>query len=439
MGQFYSDVLEQGIRLLYFQADPALFSRGVELVEQAVEAGEPDACYYLSRCYAWEDGNVKEDDWKARRLLKEGIGLGSDLCVLGAVRMGALKGEVRAAMRRSLRDSFDAVMKMAEAGEPMAQYAVGLFYFWGDMLANFQLPAGEDPDRCRRENAAEALRWFRLSAEQGCVPAFRNAFNGVRGGLNSIPKDQKEALRWAESVKDKVDMRDYRYSMVKEYQELKDYENANRWCRLGVENGDTSCMVSMGVVYLEGDQGLPMDQKEALRLFGLAAEGGNEYGYYNMGRCYYNGWGCSQDYRRAFELFSRASSMGHPTADTFLSRCYYYGRGVQEDQAAAFRLAKAQKDRGRTYPGEILGLCYLYGRGTAPDYAMAKKLLEEAGTDYYAVCIGLGDIYSQGLGVAVDLGRAVSYYQNAASRGNAEAGERMKQFKKTFFGKWKHR
>ena len=222
MGRFYSDTLEEGVRLIYFQADPALFPQGVKLVEQAVVAGEPDAYYYLARCYAWEDGNVEGDERKAKELYKKGIALGSDLCVLGADRMGALNEEMKAVMVRSLRESYDAVLKMAEAGDPMAQYTVGLFYFWGDMLFRFQKPSKEEFDRCEKENAQVALKWFCRSAEQGCIPAFRNAFNGMRGGINSIPKDPKEALRWAESVKDKVDMRDYYYSMVVEYQRLKD-------------------------------------------------------------------------------------------------------------------------------------------------------------------------------------------------------------------------
>ena len=95
------------------------------------------------------------------------------------------------------------------------------------MLFRFQQPSPEDYARCEQENAQEALKWFRISAEQGCVPAFRNAFNGVRGGLNSIPKDPKEALRWAESVKDKVDMRDYYYSTVS-YTHLDVYKRQRR-------------------------------------------------------------------------------------------------------------------------------------------------------------------------------------------------------------------
>ena len=43
-------------------------------------------------------------------------------------------------MTGTLQDAFDSVLEMANDGEPMAQYAIGLFYFWGDMFLNFQKP-----------------------------------------------------------------------------------------------------------------------------------------------------------------------------------------------------------------------------------------------------------------------------------------------------------
>ena len=141
MGKFYSDTLEEAIKLIYFQSNPARYPEGVKLLEKAVADGEADAYYFLARCYAWEDGDVPEDELKARQLSRDGIAKGSDLCVLGADRMNALQGDVQAAMKKPLRESFDVVLKKAEEGEPMAQYAVGLFYFWGDMLVDIQQPA----------------------------------------------------------------------------------------------------------------------------------------------------------------------------------------------------------------------------------------------------------------------------------------------------------
>ena len=104
MGKFYSDTLEDAIKLIYFQSNPARYPEGVKLLEKAVEEGEPDAYYFLARCCAWEDGDVPEDELRARQLSREGIAKGSDLCVLGADRMNALQGDVRAAMTKTLKD-----------------------------------------------------------------------------------------------------------------------------------------------------------------------------------------------------------------------------------------------------------------------------------------------------------------------------------------------
>lgn len=439
MGEFYSDVLERGIRLIYFQADRSLFPEGVKLISKAVEAGEPDAHYFLARCYGWEDADVKEDSRKARELSKQGIQLGSDLCVLGAERMGILKGDLKAAMPRSLWDSLQAVLKVAEAGEPMAQYAVGLFYFWGDMLMNFQKPDRAGFSQCEQENAAEALKWFRLSAGQGCLPAFRNAFNSVRTGLNGTKKDVSEALRWVETVDKEVDLKDYYHDIIGEYQDLKDYKSAVRWCQRGIEAGDPLSANSLGLILLEGNEQVPMDEKEALRLFELGAAWGNEYAYYNVGRCYYNGWGCSYDYGKAFENLHKAYTMGHGGSRGLLARCYYWGRGTAENYAEAFRLTKALETEGKWYPKEILGLCYLHGRGTPADLPKAKLILEDAVKDNQYVWRYLGEMYDKGLGVPEDVPKAAECYEKALKAGCTAASEDLSRFKKTLFGKWKRR
>lgn len=439
MGRFYSDTLEKGIRLIYFQADRSLFPEGVKLIQEAVSAGEPDAYYFLARCYGWEDADVKADSRKTRELSKRGIELGSDLCVLGAERLDILKGDLKEAMGKSLWDSLQAVLTVAEAGEPMAQYAVGLFYFWGDMLMNFQKPAREDFDRCEQENALEALKWFRSSAEQGCIPAFRNAFNSVRTGLNGTKKDVSEALRWMETVSSKVDLRDYYHDIIREYQNQKDFLSAVRWGKKGVEAGDGASANSLGIIYLEGKDQIPMDEKEALRLFELGASLGNEYACYNAGRCYYYGWGCSFDYGKAFSNFYKAYTIGHSASRVMLARCYYWGRGTVENYAEAFRLTDQLKSEDKQYPKEILGLCYLYGRGVPADPAKAKVILEDAVQENQYVWRYLGEMYDKGLGVPEDVGKAVECYQKALNGGCTAASEDLSRFKKTLFGKWKRR
>lgn len=440
MGKFYSDTLEEALKLLYFQADESRFPEGVALLEQAVANGEADAFYFLARCYGWGDGNVRENTRKAKSLSKQGIILGSDLCVLGAERMDILKGDLKDAMTKDLKASFDSVLKVAEYGEPMAQYAIGLFYFWGDMLMNFQKPSREEFIACEKANAKEALKWFRRSAKTGCLPSFRNAFNSVRNGVNGVEKNPEEALRWVETMVGKVDMRDYYHSIILEYKKLKKFEDAFRWGERGVKDKEPDSTVDQGLAYLSGNDAVKADEAKALALFKQASEWGSCYGSYNVGRCYYYGWGSERNYLEAFHWFTKADRDGHPNAKWFLAYCYCLGRGTQEDPARGMEMIRTLQRRGKEYPKELLGYCLLYGKGTAPNYAEAKRLLEETARGGSAFSWKhLGVMYDKGLGIPEDVSLAVSCYQKALDAGDPYAGEELQRFKKTLFGKWKRK
>lgn len=440
MGRFYSDTLEQALQLLYFQPDASRFPEGVKLLEQAVEAEEPDAFYFLARCYGWGDGNVRENQKKAKSLSKRGIELGSDLCVLGAERMDILKGDIRAAMTKDLKASFDSVLQTAEAGEPMAQYAIGLFYFWGDMLMNFQKPSKEEFAACEKANAGEALKWFRRSAEAGCLPSFKNAFNSVRGGVNGVEKNPREALRWAETMVGKADMRDWYHTIMLEYQKLKDDESAFRWGERGIKDREPDSIVYQGLAYLNGNSYVKEDRAKAFSLFRQAADIGTCYGSYNVGRCYYNGWGCAQDYDEAYRWFERAYREGHTGSRWYLAYCCCLGRGTAEDPKRGVEMIRALQRERANYPKELLGWCMLYGKGTETNYAEAKRILEEAARDGSAAAWKhLGDMYDRGLGVPEDVNAAVLCYQKAADKGDKDAQGELLRFKKTFLGRWKRK
>jgi len=354
--------------------------------------------------------------------------------------MDILKGDIAQAMQGTLKDAFDQVLVMASDGEPMAQYAIGLFYFWGDMLLNFQKPSKEDFAQCEKQNAAEALKWFRLSAEQGCIPSFRNAFNSVRNGVNGVTKDPEEALRWAETVADRVDMRTYYYSMVSEYHKLGRHADALRWSERGDREGIVDCTVDLGLSYLEKNRGVTQDRAKALFYFKKAADMGGEYGYYNAGRCYYNGWGTDRDYREAVRYFEEGMRLGHYNCKWFLAYCYFYGWGTEQNYEKAASMMKSLELSHKEYPKELMGYCCLYGKGVNPDYVRAKRLLEEAAkANTPAAYKFLGDMYDQALGVPENLNMAVACYQKASALGIADAAEELNRFKKTIFGKWKRK
>ena len=58
-------------------------------------------------------------------------------------------------------------------------------------------------------------------------------------------------------------------------------------------------------MYANG-QGVPQDDKEAIKLFRLAAQEGNAYAQFNLGSAYANGRGVPQDDKEAIKWYRLA-------------------------------------------------------------------------------------------------------------------------------------
>ena len=85
----------------------------------------------------------------------------------------------------------------------------------------------------------------------------------------------------------------------------------------------------------------------------------------------------------------------------------------------------------------MLGTCYLFGYGCQRDPARALMLFQEADYSSDLKSFGLGTIYTEGLGVPVDIKKGVEYLQKAPDYPPAQ--EALLKFKKTLFGKWVRR
>ena len=69
---------------------------------------------------------------------------------------------------------------LAEEGNPIAQYNLGLMYDNGEGVP---------------QDYAEAMRWYRLAAEQGCADAQYELGYMYENGLG-VPQDYAEAAHW---------------------------------------------------------------------------------------------------------------------------------------------------------------------------------------------------------------------------------------------------
>ena len=77
----------------------------------------------------------------------------------------------------------------------------------------------------------------------------------------------------------------------------------------------------MGFMYDKG-QGVPQDYKEAIRLYRLSAEQGNNDAQYNLGQMYSNGLGVPQDYKEAVKWYRLSAEQGVAQAQYNLGVMY---------------------------------------------------------------------------------------------------------------------
>lgn len=354
MRKYYSDELEKGIELLYFQTDSSRYAEGVRLIERACQNKEPDAFYFMARCYAWGNGNVESDDAKAIEYSRQGAALGSDLCIIGAERFGELK-KLDGYMQHSLQEAIDAVKEMALAGNPMAQYAVGLFYYWGDAVFLQGWSTTQELDELEMVNGPEGVRWFKMAAKQGCIPAFQNVYISTRNGSNGVPKDVRAALAFAEEMKDTVQIPIDMYDMIgNDYEKEKDTARQIEWYEKGIEAGNRNCINNLGMVYLDDKSGYT-DEQRAVALFMKGADVNEPYSMHNLGRCYLYGWGIEKNPQKAFGLFEKAAAQNVANSQYLLGTYYEEGiGGIKKDKKKAIFYYQQAKANGNSKAADKL-------------------------------------------------------------------------------------
>ena len=127
------------------------------------------------------------------------------------------------------------------------------------------------------EDDAEAVRWYRLAAEQGFAAAQYN-LGWVYANGDGVPEDDAEAVRWYRLAAEQG-LAEAQYNLGLMYSNgegvREDDAEAVRWLRLAAEQGDAIAQVSLGLMY-EGGEGVPEDLVYAYMWYNLSAAQGQE-------------------------------------------------------------------------------------------------------------------------------------------------------------------
>ena len=125
-----------------------------------------------------------------------------------------------------------------------------------------------------------------------------------------------------------------------------DYATALQEWRPLARSGDVAAQYNLGLMYRKGE-GVPQDDREAVRWYRRAAEQGDAKAQNNLGVMYNNGEGVAQDYREAVRWYRRAAEQGNAKAQNNLGMMYNNGEGVAQDYITAhvwFNIATANGD-----------------------------------------------------------------------------------------------
>lgn len=184
--------------------------------------------------------------------------------------------------------------KKAEEGNVYAQYYFGIFY---------------NDTEWRSYDFEKAFYWFNKAAEQNYAPAiYSTGILYIRG--IGVQKDEK-----------------------------KGYESIFKSAEMGYE----FAQLFLGENFIQGNAGKYLEYEksnkyvQAVKWYSKAASQGNWRAQYDLGVCYFYGWGINEDKKKAFELWKKSLDINFSMLTAFaIARCYYEGWGTEKDHKKAY-------------------------------------------------------------------------------------------------------
>lgn len=213
--------------------------------------------------------------------------------------------------------AFKLLHKAAIAGHAEAQFLVSECYYYG---------CGIELDR------AQYTEWLRKSAESGFAAA-QNRFGFEKA------QDHVEAIRWFRMAAEQNNSKGqlnlgnaYRYG----HGVAQDPVEAAKWYRKAANLGNAKGQCLLASAFKNG-LGVAQDDKEAAKWWEKAAKQGDEGAQYHLGTRYAEGRGLSQSDEEAFKWWKKSAEQGGRLALYQVGSCYARGTGVRRDIVEAYR------------------------------------------------------------------------------------------------------
>ena len=349
----------------------------------------------------WENGFVKEREREsAEAMIKAQQGDAAAQFVIG-------KGYYRTSKTRDYENAVKWLLKSAEQGNRHAQAELGECYKevpaslcsseqakiesakWyrvaaeaGDAKAQYGLSRVYGKGQSTEKDTEECVKWLRLSAAQGYVPAQTDLWHKLEHmAYTHTPLTQKQLQKKRLSKADTVDT-----TLIWQQETLE----MLKWSRQLADQGDTNAMNHQGYAYHEG-KFVAKDEAVALKWHRMAAEAGDEqmqgllWSLYSTGKATYFD-PVPVDDVEAMKWCRILAANRNAEAIYAIGDCYAEGRGVPQSNVEAYAYWTASQLRWGSDPGgnqtEPAKRLEVRAKMSATDLAAAQKRSGEILTDF---------------------------------------------------------
>lgn len=336
------------------------------------------------------------------------------------------------------------VRRRAEAGDPRAQFEMGAWHY-------------------RREEFAEAAKWFEEAAGQGNTGAQVNI--GVMYKIGQgVERNYGRAAQWFTLAAHKGDSQ-AQYNLAIAYRDgqgvPQSYEDAFFWLEKAAPDRPDA-MADLALLYLRGRH-VEADVDKAVELLERAAAAGSGLAAFNLGAIHLNGEpGVPKNYEKGIEWMTRAAAAGYQSAAEFLAkekksggerkveatppddkvlalrakaeagdvdaqfemgRIYHQGlNGMSKDPVEAIAWYKLAAKQGSNGAMNNIGIILVHEMGDRGNPLEGEKWLLRAAADGYAFSQWvLGTYYVDGDGLEQDVGEGLKWLRRAADNGQPQA------------------
>jgi clan AA aspartic protease (TIGR02281 family) len=183
------------------------------------------------------------------------------LFTLGLTQAQQSPKALAAAARSGNKSALQQLSGLANAGNVVAQNALGDLYYRGEGVP---------------QDLGTAVLWYRKAADRG-MPVAQFNLGWVYANGEGVPEDSANAFQWYRKAAAQG-LSEAQYALGWMYENgvgvAEDVANAAQWYRKAAEQGNPDAEFNMGIMYCNGE-GVSRDREKAFQWYRKAAEHGN--------------------------------------------------------------------------------------------------------------------------------------------------------------------